>query len=66
MFIAQTFDSGKELSKEMHVLRAIRWGISAWENDVIQATIQNCWSRSQVIDFGTRPFPPDLWTESQP
>jgi hypothetical protein len=34
MFMAQTFDSGKDLSREMHVLRAIRWGISAWENDV--------------------------------
>ena len=65
--MAQTFDNGKDLSKEMHVLRAIRWGISAWENDVTSETIQNCWSRSQVIDFGSRPIPsPDLWAESQP
>ena len=42
MFMAQTFDSGKDLSREMHVLRAIRWGISAWENDVTPSTIQNC------------------------
>ena len=28
-FMAQTFDQEKDLSKEMHVLRAIRWGISA-------------------------------------
>jgi hypothetical protein len=27
MFIAQTFDQGKNLSKKMYVLRAIRWGI---------------------------------------
>ncbi len=29
MFMAKTFDQGKDLSKEMYVLRAIRWGISA-------------------------------------
>lgn len=67
MFMVQTFDNGKDLSKEMHVLKAIRWGISAWENDVTPATIQNCWARSQVIDFGARPLPaPDFWGESQP
>lgn len=66
MFMAKTFDSGKDLSKEMHVLRAIRWGIEAWENGVTPATIQNCWARSQAIDFGSRPLPsPDLWAESQ-
>lgn len=66
MFMATTFDKGKDLFEEMHVLRAIRWGISAWENDVSQATIQNCWARSQAIDFGQFPLPsPDLWTESQ-
>ena len=66
MFIAQTFDSGKDLSREMHVLRAIRWGVLAWDNDVTPGTIQNCWARSQVIDFGARPFPADFWAESQP
>jgi hypothetical protein len=66
MFMAKTFDEGKDLSKEMHILRAIRWGISAWENDVTPATIQNCWARSQAIDFGSRPEPAsNLWTESQ-
>ena len=66
-FIAQTFDDNKDLSKEMHVLRAIRWGISAWENSVTSSTIQNCWARSQAIDFGSRPLPsPDMWAESQP
>ena len=66
MFMTQTFDLGRDLSKEMNVLRAIRWGISAWENDVTPATIQNCWARSQCIEFGQFPLPPpDLWTESQ-
>ena len=66
IFMAQTFDQGKDLSKEMHVLRAIRWGITAWENDVTPATIQNCWARSQCINFGQFPQPPsDLWIESR-
>ena len=52
MFMAQTFDLGRDLSKEMNVLRAIRWGISAWENDVTPATIQNCWAHLQCIKFG--------------
>ena len=65
-FMADTFDAGKDLSKEMHVLRAIRWGISALEQDVTPETIQNCWSRSQCINFGQFPLPPsDLWAESQ-
>jgi hypothetical protein len=65
-FMARTFDEGSDLSKEMHVLRAIRWGISAWENDVTPATIQNCWARSQALDFGSRPTPQSsLWMESE-
>jgi hypothetical protein len=31
LFMAKTFDKGKNLSEEMHVLRAIRWGVQAWE-----------------------------------
>jgi hypothetical protein len=46
IFMAKTFDEGKDLSKEMHVLQAIRWGISAWENDVERKTIHKCWVRS--------------------
>jgi hypothetical protein len=46
---------------------AIRWGISAWENNVTPVTIQNCWARSQVIDWGARPLPSsNFWVESQP
>jgi len=66
IFMARTFDEGKDLSKEMSVLRAIRWGISAWEIDVTPRTIQNCWARSQAFNFGQFPRPPpNLWTESQ-
>ena len=66
MFMARTFDEGKDLSTEMHVLRAIRWGIEAWEEDVTPATIQSCWRRSQCIDFGSFPLPSsNVWTESE-
>jgi hypothetical protein len=49
IFMAKTFDEGKDLSKEMHVLRAIRWGVSAWENDVERGTINKCWVRIIII-----------------
>ncbi len=66
LFMAKTFDEGKNLTEEMHVLRAVRWGIQAWENDVQPATIQSCWRRSQALDFRQHPQPPpDLWTESE-
>lgn len=66
MFLAKIFDKGKNFSQEMHVLRAIRWGIQAWEWDVLPATIQSCWRRSQAIDFGVFPeVPASIWTESE-
>jgi hypothetical protein len=40
LFMAQTFDNSKDLSKETHVLRAIRWGISAWEEEA--AAVDAC------------------------
>ena len=42
MFMAQTLDS-KDFSKEMHVLKAIRWGVLVWENNVTASTIQTCY-----------------------
>ena len=29
------------------------------------STIQNCWSRSQAIDFGARPIGNNLWSDSR-
>ena len=66
LFMAKTFDEGKNLSEEMHVLRAIQWGVQAWECDVRSATIQSCWRRSQCIDLGAFPaLSSDLWSESE-
>ena len=39
----------------MNVLRAIRWGITAWEQDVIATTIANCWLKSQVLGSNYAP-----------
>ena len=56
----------KNLLEEMHVLRAVRWGISAWEHDVQLLTIQSCWAHSQAVNFGQFPSPPSsLWAESE-
>ena len=44
----------------MNVLRAVRWGIDAWESKVIQ----NCRARSQAVGFMARPFPANIWSES--
>jgi predicted transcriptional regulator len=60
------FDEGKNLSQEMHVLRAVRWGIQAWEWDVDSSTIQACWRRSQAINYGAFPaVPRSPWTECE-
>jgi DDE superfamily endonuclease len=64
-FMAKTFDEGKNLSEEMHVLRAIRWGVQAWECDVTPTTIQACWRRSQCLNYGVFPCTENPWTESE-
>ena len=66
MFMVDTFDIGKNLSKEIHVLQAIRQGIQAQESDVRLVTIQSYQRRSQALDFRSNPqAPPNLQTESK-
>jgi DDE superfamily endonuclease len=70
LFMAETYDKGRNISQEMHVLRSIRWGIHAWEYDVTPSTIQSCWRRSQAIDYGAFPLfqrsvPQSVWTECE-
>ena len=62
--MVQTFDAGENALGKMNVLRAVRWGIRAWESDVMPGTIQNCWARSQAINFGSRPINSNVWSES--
>lgn len=64
-FMVEEFDAGKDPKASMHVLRAIRWGISAWENDVIATTIKNCWIRSQCYDWSGTESTDDQWSDSQ-
>ena len=65
-FMVKNFDDGKDFRARMNVLRAIRWGISCWENDVSKATIQNCWGRSQYIDWGHQPSTSTIIVEGTP
>lgn len=61
-----TFDVGGNPTTSMDVLRAIRWGIHAWEFDVTKSTIQNCWARSQAFDFGSQPrLEGNMWSDSK-
>ncbi len=65
IFMAITFNKGKNLLEEMHVLRAIQQGIQAQENGVQPSTIQSCQRRSQAVDYSAFPAPnPDLQLES--
>ena len=54
---------GQNPLSKINVLRAIRWGINAWESKVIPSTIQNYWARLQAIDFGACPFTFNLWSD---
>ena len=54
---------GQNLLSKINVLRAIRWGINAWESKVMPSTIQNCWVRLQAIGFRTYPFTFNLWSD---
>ena len=67
-FMVESFDAGQDPKPAMNVLRTIRWGISAWENDVSATVIRNCWIRSKVYDWsGSEDEDPDdnEWTDSQ-
>jgi hypothetical protein len=64
--MVKNFDNGEDFRARMNVLRVIRWGISCWENDVSKATIQNCWGRSQCIDWGHQPSTSTIIVEGTP
>ena len=54
-YICDEYDADRDPMKSMNVLQAIRWGITAWEDDVTPATIQNCWIKSEVLGSKYRP-----------
>jgi hypothetical protein len=64
-FMASSFDKDEDPSKQMNVLRAVRWGIFAWEQEVLPATIYNCWIRSKAINHsGPECFTTNIFAES--
>ena len=47
----------------MNVLLAVRWGIKAYQEDIIDTTISNCWLKSRVL--GPQMTPMTRWQAEQ-
>ncbi|KAJ5111402.1 mariner-Tc1 transposon family protein [Penicillium argentinense] len=45
-FILEEYEEGRDPSRSMHVLHAVRWGIEAWEFDLSSKTIQRCFNKA--------------------
>ena len=45
-FLLQEFEAGKDPLSTMNVLRAIRWGIEAWELNIPRSALQNCFKKA--------------------
>lgn len=54
-YMCDEYDADGDPMKSMNVLQAIRWGITAWEDDVTPATIQNSWIQSGVLGSKYKP-----------
>jgi hypothetical protein len=65
LFLKDEFDSGRDFTQTHHVLRAIRWGIKAWELVKIE-TITKCWNKGlRVQNEGSNEGSSnDVWAES--
>jgi hypothetical protein len=61
LFLKEEFDSGRDYTKTHNVLRAIQWGISAWEQ-VKLTTISGCWANG--FDISTHTPAVNSFTES--
>ena len=48
-FMVSEADEGRDALDKMDVLKAIRWGINAWHNDVTNDTVRNCWIKSGLL-----------------
>lgn len=64
-FKIEEFYAGKDPETSMHLLRAIRWGISAWENDISEVTMKNSWTRSQCYHSAGSDSMGDQWVDSR-
>ena len=45
-YILYEFEANRNPVDTMNVLKAIRWGLQSWENDVSGKTIQNCFQKA--------------------
>ena len=59
------FDAGRDYTKTHHVLRAIEWGIQAWES-VDSTLITRCWQRGfrEIEEVKEGPKNNSCWAES--
>ena len=48
-YMCNEYDANRDPMKSMNVLKAIRWAVAAWENDVTPTTIRECWIKSRVL-----------------
>jgi DDE superfamily endonuclease len=48
-FAVDQFEQDQDPAKNLTILQAIRWIISAWQNDITVPTIANCWLQSRVL-----------------
>lgn len=50
-FMLYEFDSGRDPISSMNVLKAITWGIQAWELDISALTIKSCFQKGLSISL---------------
>ena len=55
-YIVSEYENDRDPQSTMHVLNAIRWGITAWEQDILSETITNCWIHSTMLGVKMGPF----------
>jgi hypothetical protein len=48
-FMLQEYEKGRNPNKTVTLLKAIQWCRVAWEQGVVQETIQRCWIKSTLI-----------------
>jgi hypothetical protein len=62
-FQADCYEKGEDLFQKMTILQAVRWGIDAWQDDITQVIISNCWLKSRVL--GPNYTPMTRWQAEQ-
>ncbi len=55
-FMADEHTANWDLNKTMHALQAVQCGMAAWNKDVSEKTIANCWLQAQVLGPDYQPM----------